>query len=376
MVLNFICRASKARKNGLSPIELSIIINNKRSIVTLDRLIQSQKWNTNTQKVKGDKELNEYLDTIRKKCYHIENELIKLDQLDIDTFVYSFKNGIPQKQDTILAIYDKHNELYKQNYLCGKINETAYYKYTKNRERLADFIKKTMGKDDIKVKDITPLFVENFQNFCLKTLKTNTTNKQLKMLKKILSFAVKERYIDVSPFQMVIREEKLEYNVLDKDDIEILLSQKFTDRRIEEIRDMFVFQCYTGLAYADMVSLTKDDIKDDVIIKRRKKTDVQFVIPLLSVAKQIIEKYEYELPVMSNQKYNQYLKLLGDYCNLGKKLHSHLARHTFACLLLNNGVDMKTISRTLGHSSLQTTERIYASMNNATVVNNVRRALN
>ena len=196
------------------------------------------------------------------------------------------------------------------------------------------------------------------------------------MLKKILSFAVKERYIDVSPFQMVIREEKLEYNVLDKDDIEILLSQKFTDRRIEEIRDMFVFQCYTGLAYADMVSLTKDDIKDDVIIKRRKKTDVQFVIPLLSVAKQIIEKYEYELPVMSNQKYNQYLKLLGDYCNLGKKLHSHLARHTFACLLLNNGVDMKTISRTLGHSSLQTTERIYASMNNATVVNNVRRALN
>lgn len=376
MVLNFICRASKARKNGLSPIELSIIINNKRSIITLDRLIQSQKWNTNTQKVKGDKELNEYIDTIRKKCYHIENELIKLDQLDIDTFVYSFKNGIPQKQDTILAIYDKHNELYKQNYLCGKINETAYYKYTKNRERLADFIKKTMGKDDIKVKDITPLFVENFQNFCLKTLKTNTTNKQLKMLKKILSFAVKERYIDVSPFQMVIREEKLEYNVLDKDDIEILLSQKFTDRRIEEIRDMFVFQCYTGLAYADMVSLTKDDIKDDVIIKRRKKTDVQFVIPLLSVAKQIIEKYEYELPVMSNQKYNQYLKLLGDYCNLGKKLHSHLARHTFACLLLNNGVDMKTISRTLGHSSLQTTERIYASMNNATVVNNVRRALN
>lgn len=376
MVLNFICRASKARKNGLSPIELSIIINNKRSIITLDRLIQSQKWNTNTQKVKGDKELNEYIDVIRKKCYSIETELIKIDQLDIDTFVYSFKNGIPQKQDTILAIYDKHNELYKQNYLCGKINETAYYKYTKNRERLADFIKKTMGKDDIKVKDITPLFVENFQNFCLKTLKTNTTNKQLKMLKKILSFAVKERYIDVSPFQMVIREEKLEYNVLDKDDIEILLSQKFTDRRIEEIRDMFVFQCYTGLAYADMVSLTKEDIKDDVIIKRRKKTDVQFVIPLLSVAKQIIEKYEYELPVMSNQKYNQYLKLLGDYCNLGKKLHSHLARHSFACLLLNNGVDMKTISRTLGHSSLQTTERIYASMNNATVVNNVRRALN
>ena len=375
MTLNFVCRASKARKDGNSPIELSIIINNNRTVITLDRKVQSQKWNTSTQKVKGDKEINEYLDTIRKKCYHIENELIKLDRLDLDTFVYSFKNGIPQKEDTILVIYDKHNELYKQNYLCGKINETAYYKYTKNRERLAEFIKKTMGKDDVKVKDITPLFCENFQNYCLKTLKKNTTNKQMKMLKKILAFAVQERYIDVSPFQIVLREEKLDYDVLDKNDIEHLLSIQFTDNRIEQIRDMFCFQCYTGLAFADMVDLTKDDIKDDVIVKSRKKTGIQFVIPLLPKAKEIIEKYEYELPVLSNQKYNQYLKILGDYCKIGKKLHSHLARHSFACLLLNNGVDMKTISRTLGHSSLQTTERIYASMNNDTVINNVRKAL-
>ena len=374
MTICFVCRASKARKNGLSPIELSIIIDGIRSIITLDRQVHHTKFNPKTQTVKGDKSINEYLDVIRKKCWSIETELLRQDKFDLDTFVYSFKNGIPQKQDTLLAIYDKHNELYRENYICGKINQTAYYKYTKNRERLAEYLK-TIGKTDIKVKDITPLFVENFQNYCLKTLKNNTTNKQMKMLKKVLNFAVKERYIDVSPFQMVLREEKLNYDVLTKDEIDNLYGKKFTDRRIEQIRDCFVFQCYTGLAYADMAQLTKDDIQDDIITKRRQKTDVAFVIPLLPTAKEILEKYEYQLPIISNQAYNRYLKLLGDYCELNKKLHSHLARHTFACLLLNNGVDMKTISRTLGHSSLQTTERIYAEMSNSTVVDNVRKAL-
>lgn len=374
MTICFVCRASKARKNGLSPIELSVIIDGIRTIITLDRQVHHSKFNPKTQTVKGDKSINEYLDVIRKKCWSIETELLRQDKFDLDTFVYSFKYGIPKKQDTLLAIYDKHNELYRENYICGKINQTAYYKYTKNRERLAEYLK-TIGKIDIKVKDITPLFVENFQNYCLKTLKNNTTNKQMKMLKKVLAFAVKERYIDVSPFQMVLREEKLKYDVLTKDEINILYGKKFTDRKIEQIRDCFVFQCYTGLSYSDMAELTKDDIQDDIIIKRRVKTDIQFVIPLLSVAKEILEKYEYQLPIISNQAYNRYLKLLGDYCELGKKLHSHLARHTFACLLLNNGVDMKTISRTLGHSSLQTTERIYAEMSNSTVVDNIRKAL-
>ena len=195
------------------------------------------------------------------------------------------------------------------------------------------------------------------------------------MLKKILAFAVKERHIEVSPFQMVLREEKLDYDVLNKSDINKLLGTQFLDSRIEQIRDCFIFQCYTGLAYTDLVNLTQDNIENDVIIGRRKKTDVQFVVPLLPVAKQILEKYNYQLPIISNQAYNRYLKVLGDVSGLNKQLHSHLARHTFACLLLNSGVDMKTISRTLGHSSMKITEKIYASMSNDTVVDNIRKAL-
>lgn len=370
MTLNFICRASKARKDGLSPIELSIIIGGDRTVITLDRKVKSTSFNPSTQKVRGDKDLNEYLEVIRRKCYSIETELIRMDNLNLETFIHSYKYGIKQKEDTLLQIYDKHNELYKDNVLCGKIDNAALYKYKKSRERVADYLQ-SIDKTDIKLKDITPSFIEGYQNYCLKTLKTNTTNKQLKMLKKILSFAVKERLLEVNPFQMTLKEEKLDYHTLTIDDVKYLLSVEITDKRIASIRDLFVFQSMTGLSYADMASLSMDDIKDDVIIKRRKKTDVQFVIPVLPIAKTILEKYEYRLPIISNQKYNQYLKVLGDVCKMPMSLHSHLARHSYACILLNSGVDMKTISKTLGHSSMRTTERIYAEMSNQTVISNI-----
>lgn len=370
MTLNFICRASKARKDGLSPIELSIIIGGDRTVITLDRKVKSTSFNPSTQKVRGDKDLNEYLEVIRRKCYSIETELIKMDNLNLETFIHSYKYGIKQKEDTLLQIYDKHNELYKDNVLCGKIDNAALYKYKKSRERVSDYLQ-SIDKTDIKLKDITPSFIEGYQNYCLKTLKTNTTNKQLKMLKKILSFAVKERLLEVNPFQMTLKEEKLDYHTLTIDDVKYLLSVEITDKRIASIRDLFVFQSMTGLSYADMASLSMDDIKDDVIIKRRKKTDVQFVIPVLPIAKSILEKYEYKLPIISNQKYNQYLKVLGDVCKMPMSLHSHLARHSYACILLNSGVDMKTISKTLGHSSMRTTERIYAEMSNQTVISNI-----
>ena len=370
MTINFICRASKARKDGQSPIELSIIINGERTIMTLDRRVLSSKFNPATQKVRGDKDLNEYLDVIRRKCYSIETELIKLDSLNLETFIHSYKYGIKQKEDTLLTVYDKHNELYKDNVLCGKMDNAALYKYRKSRERIAEYLR-SINKTDIKLKDITPSFIEGYQNYCLKTLKTNTTNKQLKMLKKILTFAVKERLIDTNPFQLTLKEEKLDYHTLTIDDVKYLLSMDITEKRIASVRDLFCFQSMTGLSYADMASLSVDDIKDDVIIKRRKKTDIQFVIPVLPIAKTILEKYGYKLPVISNQKYNQYLKVLGDYCKMPMTLHSHLARHSYACILLNSGVDMKTISKTMGHSSMRTTERIYAEMANQTVIDNI-----
>ena len=153
------------------------------------------------------------------------------------------------------------------------------------------------------------------------------------------------------------------------------LWDKELEGTLERVRDCFLFQCYTGLAYCDMASLSMDDIVDDVIYKKRKKTDVQSIIPLLPKAKTILEKYDYHLPIMSNQKYNVYLKALATACNIKQRLYSHLARHTFACVLLNNGVDLKTISMAMGHTDSRITEQIYAEMRKETVVKNVLKGL-
>lgn len=370
MRLNYLCRASKARRNGLSPIELSVIINGDRSIITLDRYVKSSLFNASTQKVRGDKDLNDYLETIRKKCYSIENELIKIDALDVNTFVSSFKNGIALKEDTLLKVYDKHNELYRGSVLSGKVDNTAIYKYRKSRERLAEYIK-TLDKDDIKLKDITPAFCTGYHNYCLSSLKSSTVAKELKMFKRVLKFAVDERYIDVNPFNIKIKAEKLEYHPLTPQEIEKMWNREINSDRIEKVRDLFIFQCYTGLSYCDMATLTKDDIVDGVIYKNRRKTDVKSIIPLLPISKAILEKYDYQLPVISNQKYNQYLKALGDLCGCRMTLHSHLARHTYATLLLNKGVDMVTVSKTMGHSNSKITESIYAEMRKETVVDNI-----
>ena len=370
MRLNYICRASKARKNGLSPIELSVIINGERAIITLDRYVKSTAFNSTTQKVRGDKETNEYLDTVRKKCYSIENELLKTDSLDTQTFVYSFRNGITGKDDTLLKVYDRHNELYKGSVLSGKVDNTAIYKYRKSRERLGAYIR-TLGKEDIKVRDITPSFCTGYHNYCLMTLKSSTVAKELKMFKRVLQFAVNERYIDVNPFSIKIKVDKLEYHPLTVEEIDDMWNKEISNERLEKVRDLFIFQCYTGLSYCDMSSLTREDIVDGVICKNRRKTDVKSIIPLLPVSKAILEKYDYRLPVISNQKYNAHLKALGDLCECRMTLHSHLARHSYATMLLNRGVDMVTVSKTMGHSNSRITESIYAEMRKETVVNNI-----
>ena len=258
MNINFVCRASKARKNGESPIEMSVIINGERSIITLDRRINPKTFNPASQNVRGDKEINEYLDVIRRKCYTIETELIRQDNFNLETFVHSFKYGVPSKANTLLKVYDQHNELYKDKVLCGQVDNAALYKYKKSRERLAEYLK-TLNKADIRLQDITPAFVEGYQNYCLKTLKNNTTNKQLKMLKKILSYAVKERLLDVNPFQLTLKEEKLDYHTLTLEDVKYLMGVEIKDERIAGVRDLFCLQSMTGLSYADMMSLTKDD---------------------------------------------------------------------------------------------------------------------
>ena len=191
------------------------------------------------------------------------------------------------------------------------------------------------------------------------------------MYKKILSFAVDSGYINRNPCLVKMKKERLEYHPLSVEQINTIRNKSISNERLCKVRDLFVFQCYTGMAYIDMATLSRSDIKENKIIKYRHKTNVKSVIPIFDATKAILEKYDYTLPVLSNQRYNSYLKELGDICNIPQTLHSHLARHTMATIMLNNGISLPAIAKTLGHSNTRITEDIYAEMLDKTVIEEV-----
>ena len=207
-------------------------------------------------------------------------------------------------------------------------------------------------------------------------MSNNTAVQKMKQLKKVLKMAVEEGYIKVSPFKMTLKKEDVEVDPLTLPELRKIRSKKITIERLARVRDMFVFECYTGLAFTDMANLTQDNFVTDAngaewIIKSRQKAKIKSTIPLLAPAKEVYLKYQGELPTLTNQKYNSYLKELADICGIEKNLHSHLARHTFATTLLNNGVDMVSVSKVLGHANSRITEKVYAKMLPDTILSKV-----
>lgn len=370
MNICFICRASKARKDGLSPVELSVTINGDRSIIALDRRCKANAFNAKTQKVRGDKALNDYLDAVRTKCYQIETEILKKGiDLTVSNFVDVYKNGHKDTM-TLLSLFDRHNEEERKKMLNGIVVEKTWKRYVNTRERLHTYLH-TLGKADIQLCDVTNAFCEGFHTYCLSKLKVGTANKNMKQLKKILCIAVDEGYIRVNPFKVKLQQEKLDYYPLTPEEVNRILTKRIENERLDKVRDLFMFQCHTGLAYCDMASLTKDDIKNGMIVKKRQKTDVKSTIPILDVTQRILEKYDYQLPVLSNQKYNSYLTEIKDICGIDKKITSHLARHTMATILLNKGINPDIIAKILGHSNSRVTLKIYAQMLDTTVKDNM-----
>ena len=240
----------------------------------------------------------------------------------------------------------------------------------------ADFLRVKLHRGDILLVDITPAMIEQFYIYLNGLMAKNTAIHKMKVIKKILKIAMEEGYIRAMPFKVKLVKDTLQYTPLSVDELRTIRSRQFETARMAQVRDVFIFACYSGLAFTDLKNLTKDDMLIDEdgkewIVKPRQKTKIISHIPLLPIAKELWEKYDYKLPVLTNQKYNSYLKELADVCGINKNLHSHLARHTFATILLNNGVDMVSVSKILGHSNSRITEKTYAQMMPETIMKRV-----
>ena len=221
------------------------------------------------------------------------------------------------------------------------------------------------------------MFIHDFEIYMVSHAKVshNTMSKFMGFVKKIINIAIKSDLINHNPFaNYKIQFEKVDRGYLTEQELNLLIKKKFLIKRLEQVRDIFVFSCFTGLSYIDVKELSKDYIRisfdgNTWIMTKRSKSNVNVNVPLMDIPKKILEKYDGELPdkvlpVLSNQKMNAYLKEIADVCGITKNLTFHLARHTFATTVtLAKGIPIETVSKMLGHTNIQTTQ-IYARITN------------
>jgi len=381
-ILYYIKR-NAVKANGKMPIMGRITVNGQAIQFGAKVEVSPNLWDTKAGKAVGKTqeviELNNVLESIKATMTKIYRELQERETTVTPERIKNIFFGVEIQQQMFLELFKKHNEDVEK--LVG-INKTkaTLQKYEVTRKHLTNFIKEKYNRSDIGIKEIDYIFITDFEVYLLTTAgcNPNTTAKFMQFFKRIVIIAKNNGWLKVDPFaNYKIRIKKVDRGYLQQKEIEAIMAKKFSTKRLDQVRDIFVFSCFCGLAYIDVKNLRENNIRtsfDDKlwIMGKREKTGVSFTIPLLDIPKKIIEKYKGTLPegrilpVPSNQKMNAYLKEIGTLCGIEKDLTFHLARHTFATLTLSKGVSIESVSKMLGHTNIKTTQ-IYARITDAKI---------
>jgi len=385
----FYLKRNAIRKDGRMPIISRVTVDGHVAQFNTKLEIQPNDWSVKMGKVIGyssdNKRYNAQLNDIKASLHHIYHELQRKDNYVTAEKVKNEFLGISENHETLLALFQKHNEDVLK--LIGISKSAAtYQKYEVTRKHLQKFLLLKYHLTDISLKEIKHMFLCDFEIYLMTTAgcNANTTAKFMQFFKRIILIARNNGLIAIDPFaNYKIRLTKVDRGYLTQDDVEKILQKQISTKRLELVRDIFIFSCFTGLAYIDVKNLTEKNIRTSFdgnlwIMTKRQKTKVESNILLLDVPKMILEKYKGKstnnqlLPILSNQKMNAYLKEIGDLCEIDKELTFHLARHTFATTItLAKGVPIETVSKMLGHTNIRTTQ-IYARITDSKISNDMQ----
>ncbi len=383
----FFLKRDKQKANGEVPIFCRITIDKQEARFGIKKDVNPAIWDVKAGKAAGRTneavEINSVIDKTRSVLFSIYNDILLNE---VNATAEKVKNqflGGTSKDHNLLEQFKRHNDDVERLIGINK-SKATYQKYEVTRKHLSDFLKKKYNLSDISFKEINHLFLTDFEVYLLTTCgcNPNTTAKFMQFFKRIVIIAKNNGWIKVDPFaNYKIRIKKVDRGYLQQEEIEAIMAKEFSTKRLEQVRDIFVFSCFCGLAYIDVKNLREDNIRKSFdgnmwIMGKREKTDVAFNIPLLDIPKKILEKYKGMLPdnrilpVPSNQKVNAYLKEIGSICGIEKELTFHLARHSFATLTLSKGVSIESVSKMLGHTNIRTTQ-IYARITDAKISNDM-----
>ena len=375
--INFFAKLARTHKDGSVPVYARITINGERAEFSLQRDVEIKNWIVSAGKAKGNsrqsKELNQYIDTVRANVFIKRREL---EEQGIDYTAETFKRsflGLDVETKWLLEVFKDHNEQCKRLVNIDFAPGTVV-KYQSCYKQLENFIHKNLKRKDVLFHEINTAFLRSFEVY-MKTeggCQHNSSMKYLANLKKIVRIGMANGWLKTNPYATIkLKLDDVDVAYLDEKELDMLVRKEFKIGRIQQVKDVYVFCCFTGMAFSDVKSFCKEDIVDKEgklwIKKKRQKTKNWFHVPLLEPALRILDKYKNHpecvrkgvlLPVLSNQKMNAYLKEIADLSGIDKHLSTHTARHTFATTVtLGNLVSMEVVSKMLGHSNVNMTTR-------------------
>ncbi|NVN16814.1 tyrosine-type recombinase/integrase [Muricauda sp. HICW] len=373
-------------KNGKAPIYARISVNGKKLNISLKRRIQINHWDSERQRVKNStidaKSINQYLDGFYSGLFHSFQQLrIEGKHITPKSVKARFLDEEVENQHfTMKDLVSYHN-----SNMFPKLHGNTSRLYLTSQKYIFLFLKTKLKLEDIRLDELNYKFILDFENFLRKhkpnhyqkQIGNNAVMKHIQRLRKMVSLAYRLEWIDKDPFRQFkqrLTPKNREY--LGSEELQAIEELELQTKRLKTVRDLFVFSCYTGICYTDLMLLTEDNVimgldKKYWIITKRQKTHNPVKIPLLKKAMDLIERYKQDsrsvinntlFPRISNQKMNAYLKEIASEAKIKKNLTFHMARHTFATTVtLTNGVPIETISKMLGHRKLTTTQ-IYAKV--------------
>jgi len=382
-------------KEGRFPLYIRINVDGRKAAIATRHYINPKQWDSRLSRLKlnapNSAVINAYID---RALNNIQQEFLKCAAIGKMTTSKELKDSFlgiePKTQEkTFLEVIEYHNLKMEELVKVDRVVKSTWGKYLITKKKVATFLKEKYNVNDLQLSEVGFKFITDFEHYMLTTQKlhTNTAHKNIKNLKKIMRMCVDLEWIDVNPFTRFRCSYKTpERVVLTLEEIQTLLQTEFVNNALNEVRDVFVFCCYTGFAYAEVYKFERNDLSIGIdseywLTTYRKKTGERESVPLLPVALEIVRKYEKHklcnknnklLPVRTNQLFNNYLKEVAAFCRINKRLTTHIARHTFATTVtLSNGVPIETVSKMLGHSRLATTQ-IYAKVLDQKVSNDMQ----
>lgn len=363
--VGFYCQPSRKSSKGGSPVQMGINLQGERFFVSLPRMANPKQFKK-MMSSQLPNDLKDYLKSIEARLHQFQTECIQTGKpFTMDAIKSFIKAGYTSQGITFQALVDEFLKSLRLKLKAGGMTPKRYRKY---EVAIAHFLEHGDIKPDMLVAEIKNQHILDFKHYMMSdNFEPGTIAGFLQCLKSVFLFGLRNELTRNNPFTgYKIGRKYREVRFLTEEEVQRIENKEMPNECLERVKDLFLFQCFTSISFVDMALLEPKDFHSNeegtlYLRKNRKKTGVEFFIVLLPEAVAIARKYHFKLPLISNQRYNNYLKEIGTLCNIDKPMHSHIGRHTAATYLLNRSVPMEMVAKVLGHTTTKQT-RHYAKL--------------